>query len=99
AEHAQLALGGVQETAHHREGGGLARAVGADQAVAGSALDVERDVVDRDLRAEVLADVANLDRVLAHTSLARSTRYDPERKIIANPRWAAPAAPKRCHWG
>src|SRR5207302_555802 len=89
AKDAQLPRGRVQKAAHHREGGGLPRAVRADEPVALALLYFERDVVHRDLGPEVLADVPKLDGDAAHTSLARNTRYDAPRKIIFSTRLTA----------
>ena len=46
AQHVHLAVGGMQQAAHDLEGGGLAGAVGSQEADDLAAVDLERDSVD-----------------------------------------------------
>ena len=53
-----LAGGGREQTDGHVDGGGLSRAVGAEEAEDAAARDVQRETVHRDDRAELLAEIA-----------------------------------------
>mmetsp|Transcript_18894 Transcript_18894/g.55446 ORF Transcript_18894/g.55446 Transcript_18894/m.55446 type:complete len:263 (+) Transcript_18894:1213-2001(+) len=53
ARHGRAARGGSEEPGEHRDGGGLARAVGPQEAEALAFVDLQREVVDGHLRAAV----------------------------------------------
>jgi hypothetical protein len=48
AEHARVAIGGIQQAGEHLECGGFARAVRAEKADEFAGLDLEADIVHRD---------------------------------------------------
>ena len=70
AEHAHLACRDVGQPEHHQDGGGLAGAVGAEQAENLAAADGERDVVDGDRRSVGLGEALGLDDGILGSSAA-----------------------------
>ena len=74
AQHLDLALARRQQAAQHADGGGLAGAVGAEEAVDLRARHVEVDVVDRDQRAEAAGQPARADRRRVAVHGPKSTR-------------------------
>ena len=59
------------EPAQAVEQGGLARAVGADQTLHGTALHAEADTVQRDDAAKVHGDLANIENVVTRVTGSR----------------------------
>src|SRR5262249_54575438 len=76
--HPRRALAGLEQPAQHADGGGLARAVGAEDAEDLAGADVEGDVVDRPDRPETLGQPADLDRrLVAHRRASGGTAVLP----------------------
>ena len=97
AQHFDLAFGRRQQAAQHADGGGLARAVRAEEAVDVRARHGQVDVVDRDQRAEALGQPARADgesRGVGHRPLFARTRPAP-----ASPPASRAAVPVQLDFG
>ena len=80
-QHFDLACGRRQQAAQHADGGGLAGAVGPEEAVDVRARHVEVDVVDRDQGAEALGQAARADReVVSGVAHVASLELDAHRQ-------------------
>jgi len=71
---------GREEACQDAHDGGLARAVGAEQPDDLATLDVERDVIHRDGRTELLAQVLDVDHapIVILFRVEGQTRFTPE---------------------
>ena len=74
AQHLDLAGAGLQQAAQHADGGGLARAIGSEEAVDLRARDLHVEAIDRDQGAEATGQPAGDDRDVAGAGGARRPR-------------------------